>query len=275
MKQFFFLISVLTALFISGCKDNNPTDPDIETEIPAGYQLVWSDEFNYTGLPDASKWSYDIGGSGWGNKEAQYYTGSRLKNSEVKDGNLYINAIKEDFEGKKYTSARLVTRSKGDWTYGRVEVKAKLPDGIGMWPAIWMLPTDWEYGGHPKSGEIDIMENLGYIPYFISATVHTQSYNFMTNTQKQAITGVPDCYLAFHKYILEWENTELRFYVDSKLHHTFKNEGAGFQVWPFDKRFYLILNVAVGGTFGGAQGIDDNIFPRSMVIDYVRIYQKK
>jgi len=274
MKQFFF-ISVLTTLFISGCKDNNPTDPDIDSEIPAGYQLVWSDEFNYTGLPDASKWSYDIGGSGWGNNEAQYYTGSRLKNSEVKDGNLYISAIKEDFEGEKYTSARLVTRSKGDWTYGRVEVKAKLPDGIGMWPAIWMLPTDWAYGGWPDSGEIDIMENLGYIPYYVAGTVQTQSYNFRANSQKQSIIGVADCYSAFHKYILEWESDEIRIYVDSQLYLTFKNQGTGFEVWPFDKQFHLILNVAVGGTFGGAQGIDDSIFPRSMVVDYVRVYKKK
>lgn len=274
MKHFLFL-SVLTMLFVGGCKDNSPKDLDPDSEIPDGYQLVWSDEFNYTGLPDASKWSYDIGGSGWGNNEAQYYTGSSLKNSEVKGGFLYINALKEDFEGKKYTSARLVTRTKGDWTYGRVEVKAKLPDGIGMWPAIWMLPTDWVYGGWPASGEIDIMENLGYIPYFISATVQTKSYNILTNSQKQAITGVSDCYTQFHKYILEWDSTELRIYVDSKLYHTFKNEGNGFEVWPFDKQFHLIMNVAVGGTYGGAQGIDDNIFPRSMVIDYVRVYQKK
>ncbi len=275
MKQFFFLISVLTALFIGGCKDNSPADSDIDTEIPAGYQLVWSDEFNYTGLPDESKWSYDIGGNGWGNSEAQYYTGSRLKNSEVKDGSLYINAIKEDFEGKKYTSARLVTRTKADWTYGRVEVKAKLPDGVGMWPAIWMLPTQSAYGGWPASGEIDIMENLGYIPYFISATVQTQSYNFRTNSQKQAITGVADCYSAFHNYVLEWESDEIRIYVDSQLYLTFKNQGTGFEVWPFDKQFHLILNVAVGGTFGGVQGIDDSIFPRAMVVDYVRVYQKK
>ena len=275
MKQFFFFVCV-SILFISGgCKDSNSNDPNPDSEIPAGYQLVWSDEFNYIGLPDASKWSYDIGGSGWGNEEAQYYTDSRLANAEVKGGQLFINAIKEDFEGKKYTSARLVTRTKGDWLYGRIEVRAKLPDGVGMWPAIWMLPTDWAYGGWPDSGEIDIMENLGYIPYFISATVQTQSYNFRSNSQKQAITGVPDCYTQFHNYILEWESRELRIYVDSKLYQAFKNEGTGYRVWPFDKQFHLILNVAVGGTFGGAQGIDDSIFPRSMVIDYVRVYQKK
>ena len=275
MKQIFFFFFVLIALFIGGCKDNNPKDSNPDSEIPTGYQLVWSDEFNYAGLPDASKWSYDIGGNGWGNNEAQYYTGSRLKNSEVKDGYLYINAIKEDFEGKKYTSARLVTRTKGDWTYGRVEVKAKLPDGIGMWPAIWMLPTDGAYGGWPASGEIDIMESLGYIPYYVAATIQTKSYNYIQGTHKTAIFSVPDCYSAFHKYILEWDATEMRIYVDSQLYLTFKNQGTGFESWPFNKQFHLLLNVAVGGTFGGAQGIDDSIFPRSMVIDYVRVYQKK
>jgi len=273
MKQLYLFTIVLSALFLWGCAKDQHQNPISET--PVGYELVWSDEFNYNGLPDSTKWSYDIGGNGWGNGEAQYYTGSRLKNSEVKDGYLYINALKEDFEGKKYTSARLVTRTKGDWLYGRVEVKAKLPEGIGMWPAIWMLPTDWTYGGWPDSGEIDIMENLGYIPYFIAATVQTKSYNAVIGTHKNAVINVPDCYSNFHKYVLEWENSELRFYVDSKLYHTFKNEETGVQVWPFDKRFHLLLNIAVGGTYGGAQGIDDTIFPRSMVIDYVRVYQKK
>lgn len=272
MKQFFY-ISLLVVFFIGGCKDK--TTEDTDSEIPTGYQLVWSDEFNYTGLPDESKWSYDVGGSGWGNNEAQYYTDSRLKNAEVKGGYLYINAIKEDFEGKKYTSARLVTRTKGDWLYGRIEVKAKLPDGVGMWPAIWMLPTDYAYGGGFTSGEIDIMENLGYIPYYIAATVQTKSYNAPLGTQKTAIINISDCYTEFHKYILEWETGEMRIYVDSQLYLTFKNDNTGFETWPFDKQFHLLLNIAVGGTYGGAQGIDDTIFPRTMVIDYVRVYQKK
>ncbi|HZL09299.1 MAG TPA: glycoside hydrolase family 16 protein [Prolixibacteraceae bacterium] len=267
MKQLSLFTIVLFALSLWACKkDNKPEITD--------YQLVWSDEFNTNGLPDESKWSYDVGGSGWGNEEAQYYTNSRLENSEVKDGFLFINALKEDFEGKNYTSARLVTRTKGDWLYGKVEVRAKLPEGKGMWPAIWMLPTDWKYGDWPDSGEIDIMENLGYIPYFISATVQTQYYNFITNSQKNAITTVSDCYSEFHNYILKWDTSELRFYVDSKLYHTLKNDGAGFQTWPFDKRFHLLLNVAVGGTYGGVNGIDDSIFPQSMVVDYVRVYQK-
>jgi len=271
MKQSFLFMSVVATLILWGCAK---ADKSV-TETPSDdYQLVWSDEFNYNGLPDSSKWSYDVGGGGWGNNEAEYYTKARLKNSEVKGGYLYINAIKEDFEGKKYTSARLVTQKKGDWLYGRIEVRAKLPDGTGMWPAIWMLPTDWIYGGWPDSGEIDIMENLGYIPYWIVATVQTKSYNAVLGTQKTAITNIPDCYSEFHIYKLEWEASEIRVYVDSQLYLTFKNEGTGFEVWPFDKRFHLLLNVAVGGIYGGAKGIDDSIFPRSMVVDYVRVYQK-
>ncbi|MDP2112533.1 MAG: glycoside hydrolase family 16 protein [Bacteroidota bacterium] len=275
MKQLLLFIAALSALFVLSCAKNNPPEPADPVIPPDDYQLVWSDEFNYNGLPDASKWSYDVGGGGWGNSEAQYYTNARLQNAEVKAGYLHINAIKEDFEGKKYTSARLVTKTKGDWTYGRIEVRAKLPEGIGMWPAIWMLPTDWAYGGWPVRGEIDIMENLGYLPYFIVATAQTQTYNHVQDTHKNAIIAILDCYSEFHNYILEWEANEIRVYVDSKLYFTFKNQGTGFMVWPFDKRFHLLLNIAVGGTFGGPLGIDDRIFPQSMVVDYVRVYQKK
>jgi len=280
MKKLLFL-SFLSFISLWGCAEDNKSEPSgvkPGTGTNLGeYQLVWSDEFNYSGLPDNKKWSYDTDGnaSGWGNNEAQFYTSARLKNSEVKDGNLYINAIKEDFEGKKYTSARLVTRSKGDWLYGKVEVRAKLPDGRGMWPAIWMLPTDWIYGGWPASGEIDIMENVGYDPFVILASAHTQAYNHVKGTQKSGKLTVNDCYTEFHNYILEWEANEYRVYIDDKLIFTFQNEKTGFQVWPFDKRFHLLLNVAVGGNWGGAKGIDDSIFPRSMVVDYVRVYQKK
>ena len=159
-------IILALVLLAPGCNktekpEDLPDNPNTGNKV-----LVWSDEFDYNGLPDSKKWSYDTDGNsgGWGNNELQYYTASRLKNAEVKDGHLYITAHKEDFEGFKYTSARLVTRQKGDWLYGRVEVKAKIPDGRGMWPAIWMLPTDWQYGGWPASGEIDIMESVGYDP---------------------------------------------------------------------------------------------------------------
>ena len=272
-----FSLIISSFVMVSCAKDNKSLPPVIVPPVPGQKTLVWSDEFDYTGLPDASKWGYDTDGNanGWGNNEKQYYTKGRLQNSEVKGGYLYINAIKEDFQGFKYTSARLVTRTKGDWLYGRIEVKAKLPDGRGMWPAIWMLPTDWAYGDWPKSGEIDIMENVGYDPFVIVASSHTESYNHILGTQKSNKMTVADCYTNFHVYALEWEASEYRIYVDDALYFTFKNEGTGSKVWPYDKRFHLLLNVAVGGNWGGVQGIDDTIFPRSMIVDYVRVYQTK
>lgn len=293
-KNFQFVLCLALAslgfLSVSGAKKGsnavrkNPgetasitTRSETAAVIDKKWHLVWSDEFNYKGLPDLHKWSYDTVGNatGWGNNEAQFYTSARLKNAEVKDGCLYLNALKEDYKGRKYTSARLVTKGKGDWLYGRVEVRAKLPEGRGLWPAIWMLSTDWAYGGWPASGEIDIMENVGYDPYVIVASAHTKAYNHVQNTQKNAQITIPTCYSDFHNYVLEWEENEYRVYVDSTLYFTYKNDHTGFAAWPFDKPFHLILNLAVGGNWGGKKGIDDSIFPRSMVVDYVRVYQKK
>jgi beta-glucanase (GH16 family) len=259
---------------LSGCthKKGSSNNPGSEEKV-----LLWSDEFDYTGLPSDAKWSYDTAGNswGWGNNEAEFYTQARLKNAEVQDGYLNITACKEEYKGSHYTSARLITKFKGDWLYGRMEIKAKLPDGRGMWSAIWMLPTDWAYGDWPASGEIDIMENVGFDPYVIVASAHTDAYNHVDGTQKNNKITIADCYTNFHVYALEWEKTEYRVYVDDSLYYTFKNEGTGFKVWPFDKRFHLLLNVAVGGNWGGAQGIDDSIFPRTMMVDYVRVYQSK
>jgi beta-glucanase (GH16 family) len=269
----FYLVSSI----LPGCVKKNNSDPYPDNPNTGKKVLVWSDEFNYNGLPNANKWSYDTAGneSGWGNNEKEFYTQARLKNAEVKDGYLNITARKEEYKGFHYTSARLITKQKGDWLYGRMEIKAKLPDGRGMWPAIWMLPTDWVYGGWPASGEIDIMENVGYDPYVIVASAHTESYNHTIGTQKSNKITINTCYSDFHVYALEWEANEYRVYVDNTLYFTFKNEGTGYKVWPFDKRFHLLLNVAVGGNWGGAQGIDDSIFPRSMVVDYVRVYEFK
>lgn len=250
-----------------------------EVSVPrekGGWKLVWNEEFDYTGLPDSSKWSYDTDGNvyGWGNNEAQFYTIGKKENAWVSDGLLRITALKEPAEGKSYTSARLRTRGKGDWLYGRFEIRAKLPTGKGTWPAIWMLPTDWAYGDWPASGEIDIMENVGYDPDTIVGSAHTEKYNHAIGTQKNAKIAYPDCYKAFHVYVLEWERDEYRLYVDDCLFFTFKNEGAGYEVWPYDKPFHLLLNLAVGGNWGGQQGIDDSLFPHVFEVDYVRIYQK-
>lgn len=270
-KRIFILAGLLFGAIVlttsSACQNHQPKD---------NYQLVWSDEFNYEGLPDAAKWSYDTVGNatGWGNNELQYYTAAKLKNAKVHEGKLIISTLKDSTGGKQFTSARLRSKDKGDWLYGKVEVCAKLPRGRGLWPAIWMLPTDWEYGGWPASGEIDIMEQVGYEPDSIFCTIHTKSYNHTIHTQRGSSIAVPDCADAFHRYQMEWDKDEIRLLVDDKLVFSFKNEKTSPNEWPFDKRFHLLLNVAVGGNWGGAKGVDDSVFPQAMEVDYVRVYQK-
>ena len=242
------------------------------------YKLVWSDEFEKPGLPDSTKWSYDKGmgcpdNCGWGNDELEYYTTSRLENARVENGQLIIEVKKEKFENASYTSARLSTKHKADWKYGRIEVKAMLPKGKGTWPAIWMLSTNWEYGGWPESGEIDIMENVGYEPDSVFGTVHTKSYNHVIHTQRSQGLSYPDLSSAFHVYAVEWTADMISFFVDDKKYMEFKNEHTGSSAWPFDKEFHLLLNVAVGGGWGGKHGVDDKIFPQKMIVDYVRVYQ--
>ena len=244
-----------------------------DDEGAAFTNLVWSDEFNYTGLPDNTKWGYDVGGHGWGNNELQYYTKERSENARVEGGNLIIEARRENMENREYTSARLVSKNKGDWKYGRVEVKAKLPQGRGIWPAIWMLPTEWKYGDWPRSGEIDIMEFVGYEPDRVHGTVHTQSFNHSIGTQKGSSLQFTDLASASHVYAIEWHADKIDFFVDNQRYFTFTNTNRGSADWPFDQTFHLILNVAVGGNWGGAQGVDPSVYPQRFVIDYVRVYQ--
>ncbi len=232
----------------------------------------WSEDFNYTGKPDPNNWTYDIGGSGWGNNELEYYTDD-TSNAKVSDGFLTITARKEVKENRNYTSARLLSKNMGDFLYGRVEVKANLPAGKGTWPAIWMLPTDWKYGDWPASGEFDIMEHVGYDPGVIHVTGHTETYNFKINTQKSGSTTVPTFDSEFHIYRVDWTPYAMRGYVDDKLVLTFVNDGTGYKAWPFDQRFHLLLNLAVGGDWGGAQGMNESIYPVSMVVDYVKVYK--
>lgn len=264
------------ALFALSCGSSNPvTPPDDE------YQLVWSDEFDADGLPDARKWRYDVGGHGWGNNELQYYTERDLDNARVENGRLIIEARKEDFQNRGYTSARLVTKGVGDWLYGKFEVRARLPSGRGTWPAIWMLASQDAYGDAywPDNGEIDIMEHVGYDPDVIHATVHTKAYYHSIGTQKSAQVTVPTSRSEFHTYTIEWEPDKIRAYLDGTPYFTFRNERltsdtATWREWPFDKPFHLLLNLAVGGNWGGAQGVDESIWPQRMEVDYVRVYQK-
>jgi beta-glucanase (GH16 family) len=235
-------------------------------------QLVWSDEFNYQGLPDSTKWNYDIGGWGWGNNELQYYTKAALSNARVGEGVLTIELKKENIDDKKYSSARLVTKGKGDWIYGRIDVRAKLPKGLGTWPAIWMLgstnPLKW-----PDDGEIDIMEHVGYNPGVVHATVHTKSFNHIIGNQKTNTIAVPDFDSQFHVYSVIWNQDSVSILLDDTSYYSFNNRGTGKDAWPFDGPMHLLLNIAFGGNWGGKEGIDESILPAKMEIDYVRVYQ--
>lgn len=242
-------------------------------------KLVWSDEFDYTGIPDSTRWNVDIGDGcpslcGWGNEELEYYT-NRPQNVKVENGSLIIEARKEDYSGRAYTSAKLLTRGKADWKYGHIEVRAKLPKGRGVWPAIWMLSSQKKYGGWPASGEIDIMEHVGYDPAFVYGSVHTESYNHVDGTQRTAGFMEMENPFAdnFHIYAIDWTEEYIEFFTDDIPFMRFENEHNSYKEWPFDQNFYLILNIAVGGTWGGAEGIDDSIWPQRMEVDYVRVYQ--
>jgi beta-glucanase (GH16 family) len=235
----------------------------------------WADEFDTDGLPNAKNWGYDVGGSGWGNNELQYYTKEEQKNARVEKGNLIIEALKEDYGSKSYTSARLVTKNKSDFLYGKFEIKAKLPKGRGTWPAIWMLATDQSYGSQywPDNGEIDIMEHVGFDQNNIHTTIHTKDFNHGIGTQKSAMRNVPLVSEEFHIYRMEWTPAKIEFFIDDVINYSFPNTGSGWSAWPFDKKQHLLLNIAVGGNWGGQKGIDDSIFPQKMWIDYVRVYK--
>ncbi len=246
--------------------------------IPAAAQTtpVWSDEFDKDGLPDAAKWTYDVGGHGWGNRELQFYRAGRIENAEVKGGVLRITVRKENHEGKEYTSARMV--SKAGWRYGYIEIRAKLPKGRGTWPALWMLPSShWDGTGPrwPLCGEIDIMEHVGYDEGVVHGTVHTGAYNHVKGTQKGKQVAVPDATGEFHVYALDWKPGKIEIMVDGKSYFSFADEGAGREAWPFDVPFKLLMNIAVGGNWGGRQGVDESVFPQAMEIDYVRVYEKR
>lgn len=306
LKLFSLILIQILILSLSACSDGNTADTTAETETeettaaettPAvttadwrleqkakgfeydaeslSYELVWSDEFDYEGEPDPEKWNYDVGGSGWGNNELQYYT--RGDNVTVDGEKMILELRKEDAGNRDYTSTRIITKNKGDWQYGKIEVSAKLPEGLGTWPAIWMLPTDWKYGDWPASGEIDIMEHVGYDMNTIHTTVHTKSYNHTSGTQKGKSQKVENVSTEFHKYSIEWLPDKILFFIDDEEVNSFEPSklitAPTYKEWPFDKRFHLLINIAFGGNWGGAQGVDENCIPVTMEIDYVRVYQ--
>ncbi len=242
--------------------------------VPASYRLVWVDEFSVDGLPDATRWNYDTerNRAGWYNNELQYYSGPRLDNARVSAGTLQITARREslssapDWGGQRYTSTRLITRGKASWTYGFFEIRAKLPCGRGTWPAIWTLGTG---GVWPDDGEIDIMEQVGSNPSRVFGTVHTQGGS--GGAGRGAATQINDACTAFHDYQLHWTPDELAIGVDGVVYFRYPNPRSGRRLWPFDLPQYLILNIAIGGVLGGT--VDDGIFPVTMEIDHVRVWQ--
>ncbi len=258
---------------------------------PTGrWSLVWQDEFDYEGPPDPSKWNIEEWPARKVNDEDQAYT-SRPRNVRVEDGHLVIEAHREDYDNAEYTSARIQSQGKGDFLYGRIEARARLPRGMGTWPAIWMLPSDpftyattcsddpdWQGSADcdawPNSGEIDILEHVGYEMGHVHGTVHTKAYYWAVWEQRKGRILVDDVDDAFHDYVLEWSPERIDIFVDDSLYFTYVNEGTGWKEWPFDKPFHVIINVAVGGMWGRAGGpIDDSVFPQRMLVDYVRVYE--
>lgn len=233
-------------------------------------QLIWQDEFNQDGTPNTSKWGYNtgIGANGWGNNESQYYT-NRLDNAKVENGLLKIIAKKEDYQGSQYTSARLLTSGKFDFTYGRIDVHAKLPSGGGIWPAIWMLGSNISALGWPACGEIDIMEYVGNSPGKISSAIHTMSSSGATVNYKAV--SISNETTEFHLYSMVWTSESLTFMLDDVAYYTYNPTTKNDQTWPFYNKQFIILNIAMGGNLGGT--IDPEFTQATMEIDYVRVYQ--
>ena len=235
------------------------------------YVQVWGDEFNTPGLPDSTKWNYEIGKIR--NDELQYYTSKRLENARIEDSVLIIEARKEKFSGADYTSASVISRGIGDWKYGKIEIRAKVPTGKGTWPALWMLPTNSEYGW-PTSGEIDIMEYIGVEPQNLFYTCHFEGNNgtgHMSSGTKSSYISNP--FNQFIKFTLVWTPDKLEWYANDRKYHQYIRTSNDIKLWPFNKEFYLILNLAYGGSWGGYAGVDDTKLPHKFLIDYVRVYQ--
>lgn len=265
-----FLISILAVmLFVIPMKSQNQYDKKLK--------LAWTEEFDYSGLPDKSKWDYETGYVR--NNELQYYTCKNIENARVADGYLIIEAIKKDSSDMKYTSASINTYGKKHFFRGRLEIRAKLPSGRGIWPAIWMLGVDFPEKGWPECGEIDIMEYVGYDTETIYSTVHTPGHieNKTKNPKQgdkgvQSKTRVSDATSEFHIYAMEWTEDCLIFFIDGKKTFTYTRKDRPESYWRFDKEHYLIINLAVGGTWGGLKGIDETIFPAKYYIDWIRYY---
>lgn len=231
-------------------------------------KLIWEENFNGKAL-DTTVWNFELGNGcpnicGWGNNESQIYT---KNNHKVENGMLTITA---SYDGTQYTSTRITTKDKKEFQYGKMEVRAKLPQGKGLWPAFWMLGSNISQVGWPKSGEIDILEYIGKEPGQVFTSLHTQdSHGNTINTKKTKIEGIEE---GFHLYAIDWNKDQIAFYVDNHLVYTFKPEVKNENTWPYNQPFYFLINMAIGGNFGGPD-IDNSVFPQEFSIDYIKVYQ--
>ncbi len=258
---------------------------------PRGWQLHWADEFNYQGAPDPDRWTIQQWPAGKVNTENQAYT-ARPENVRVEGGNLVLEAHRGDIDDAEYSSGRIHSQGKGDVLYGRIDIRAKLPTGQGTWSALWMLPSDpfryatkcsagddWQgqddvCDAWPNSGEIDIMENVGYEPEIVHATVHNSAYYWRNHEQRKGAVHVPDGSTRFHVYSIEWAPEVIHVYVDGSPYFTYVNDGTGWASWPYDHPYNIVMNLAIGGAWGRAGGpIDNSIFPVRMEVDYVRVFK--
>jgi beta-glucanase (GH16 family) len=283
LKKYLIIICYSSAvLCLAFCSKNSPpvnSKPIVNYTPPvlidSGWTFettpVFSDEFNYTGTPDTTKWGYDLGGGGWGNQEQEDYTNGP-GNANVSNGVLHITALNQALGNEFYTSARMVSKKSGYLLYGRIEASAKLPSAPkGAWSAIWMLPNDYVYGNWPNSGEIDIMEQVSYDPLNVHFSLHN-SLNYGANGHTET-TNIQTDTSAFHKYRVDWTPYAVRGYYDDAQVFTFVNPGTGSDQWPFDQKFHALINLAIGGGWGGAKGVATNVCPATMQVDYIRFYK--
>jgi len=303
MKKYLaILLGIIMMTALIACTNTDPTDPTVDPTVDptiptvpngllplvatpdcavptleGGWTCIWADEFDGDSL-DETKWNYEIDGQGGGNQELQYY---RRENVSVVDGKLIITARQESFMNRSYTSGRITTKYKGTFQYVRIVARAKMPTGRGTWPAIWMMPLFNRYGGWPNSGEIDIMEYVGYQPNVIHTTIHTRKFNHNIGTQIGYTKNITNAETEFNDYEMIWSPGRILTYVNGEqigfgftYSAAFNQDVPYHYAFPFDQEFYLILNLAVGGTWGGAMGIDPDVWPATMEVDYVRVYKQ-
>jgi len=274
MRTGYLCHNILIALLLPGllvsCSPTQAKMSPTPIVAPEGWNLVWHDEFDGSSI-DLANWTYDIGGGGWGNGEAEYYT-SRPENVRLENGMLVIEARQEKYQDSYYTSARLKTKGLQEFQYGRIEARLKVPAGAGLWPAFWMLGNDFNGSNWPDCGEIDIMEYIGKEPDLIMGTAHGPGYSGALGISKwnrQSYNIADD----FHNYAIEWSPDQIDWFYDGVKYHTVTRSDVGDRKWVFDHPFFILLNLAVGGQLPGPVGMD-TVFPAQFLVDYVRVFQK-